>query len=68
MDSALEKIQELVAIRKNDKNNFLIEVDGGINDLTGKKAKDAGADILVAGSYLFGHHDFKQRVEKLKND
>lgn len=68
MDSALDKIQELVAIRKKDKNNFLIEVDGGINDLTGKKAKDAGADILVAGSYLFGHHDFKQRVEKLKND
>lgn len=43
----------------------LIEVDGGINETTGPEAIKAGADILVAGSYLYGHFDFSSRVKKL---
>ena len=64
--SALDKIAHL---RKEiDKNGYkcLIEVDGGINEETGKLCKDAGVDVLVAGSYLFGHEDLKQRLEALK--
>lgn len=51
-----------------DKNNLktLIEVDGGINNETSVLAKDAGVDILVAGSYLFSHDDIKERVNLLK--
>ena len=50
----------------NDIKKCLIEVDGGINDETAKNAKLAGADVLVAGSYLFGHDDIKERIEKLR--
>jgi ribulose-phosphate 3-epimerase len=45
----------------------LIEVDGGINADTGKACLQAGADILVAGSYLFGHADLKARLKALKD-
>ena len=52
-----------------NENNIkcLIEIDGGINDETATMAKASGVDILVAGSYLFGHDDIKERIEKLKN-
>ncbi|MBP5694030.1 MAG: ribulose-phosphate 3-epimerase, partial [Bacilli bacterium] len=46
--------------------NCLIEVDGGINAETGAKCRKAGVDILVAGSYLYGHDDIKERVESLR--
>ena len=42
-----------------------IEVDGGINGDTSKLAKNAGADVLVAGSYLFKAHDISAAVKSL---
>ena len=42
-----------------------LEIDGGINGTTAPLAVKEGADVLVAGSYLYGHEDFKQRVESL---
>lgn len=45
----------------------IIEVDGGINGETGKRAIRNGAELLVAGSYLFGHADIKERIKGLKN-
>ena len=42
-----------------------IEVDGGINESTGKLSKEAGADILVAGHYIFGSPDPKGAYKKL---
>ena len=53
-------------IEVNKIKDVLIEIDGGINDETAKVAKLAGVDVLVAGSYLFGHEDIKERIEKLK--
>jgi ribulose-phosphate 3-epimerase len=52
---------------KIDRNGYptLIEVDGGINATTGPLCVKAGADILVAGSYLFGHNDLKKRFQAL---
>lgn len=47
------------------RNDFLLEVDGGINEKTAPLALKSGAEILVAGSYLFGHPDFKERMEGL---
>lgn len=66
IDSALDKIR--YCRKKIDENNLpcLIEVDGGINQETGKLCRDAGVDVLVAGSYLFGHEDIKERLEGLK--
>ena len=43
-----------------------IEVDGGINAETAKRCVAAGADILVAGAYIFGHADRKAAIESLK--
>ena len=66
MPNALRKIKKLRKIIDKNSYNCLIEVDGGINDITGKKSRKAGADVLVAGSYLFGHEDIKERFESLK--
>lgn len=66
MDNSLDKIAYL---RKQiDQNGYkcVIEVDGGINQDTAKLCKDAGVDVLVAGSYLFGHDDIKERINLLK--
>lgn len=63
---ALDKISYL---RKMiDLNDYLclIEVDGGINEKTAKLCKEAGVDILVAGSYLFGKDDIEERMELLR--
>ena len=51
---------------ENEYTKTLIEVDGGVNEETGKECVKAGVDVLVAGSYLFGHEDMKERVAKLK--
>ena len=66
MPEALEKIADLRKIIDKNRLNCLIEVDGGINDETGKLCREAGVDILVAGSYLFGHDDFARRVKLLR--
>ncbi|MFA7378632.1 MAG: ribulose-phosphate 3-epimerase [Bacilli bacterium] len=64
--SSLSKIKFLRRYINRHKLNVLIEVDGGINDITGPLARKAGADILVTGTYLFGHSDFKERLEKIR--
>ena len=64
--SALGKIKKLRKWIDKENLNCLIEVDGGINDVTGQKCRKAGVDILVAGSYLYGHDDIKERVESLR--
>lgn len=59
------KIAELRRLKNELKLPYLIEVDGGINDRTASIAKEAGADILVAGSYVF-KGDIASRIESLK--
>ena len=46
--------------------DLMIEVDGGINDKTAVMCKYAGANVLVAGSYVFGAQDVADAVAKLK--
>ena len=64
--SALDKIAYLRKAIDDKGYECLIEVDGGINAETGKLCREAGVDVLVAGSYLFGHEDLKDRLEALK--
>ena len=67
MPEACSKIVRLRNyLESNEIKNCLIEVDGGINDQTAELCKVAGVDILVAGSYLFGHEDIKERIALLK--
>lgn len=46
--------------------NVDIQVDGGINDKTSKLVREAGANILVAGSYVYGAEDTKAAIAALK--
>ena len=64
MPLALDKIAQLKVLQ--DQYNFYIEVDGGINAETGALCKEAGADVLVAGSYVFNAEDRKKAIESLK--
>jgi len=59
-----EMVQKIKDLREIDKN-IDIEVDGGINDETAKLVKEAGANILVAGSYIF-NGNYKKKIETLK--
>ena len=61
IEGMIDKIRELRAIAPH----IDIEVDGGINEDTGKKVKEAGANILVAGSYIFSGN-YKEKIESLK--
>ena len=59
---SVEKIKQLRSIFKGD-----ISVDGGINDKTAKQVIAAGANILAAGSYIFGAKDVKQAIERIRH-
>lgn len=63
--NSINKIKKLYDLKKVNGYNYLIEVDGGINDLTAKSVIDAGADILVSGSYIFKSKDKKEAIKKL---
>lgn len=58
---ALKKIRQLRAIFKKD-----IAVDGGINNVTAKLVKEAGANVLAAGSYIFGAKNTKTAINSLR--
>ena len=62
----LEKCRELTEMRRRGNHSFLIEVDGGVNDKTAAELIKAGADVLVAGSYVFGAADYGQAIRNLK--
>lgn len=61
--SALDKIRYLKA--KQQDYNYLIEVDGGINQETGRLCVEAGVDILVAGSYIFNSPSREEAIRGL---
>ena len=67
IDGCLPKIEALAAEIRRRQLRTLIEVDGGINEFTAKKCLQAGASVLVAGSYIFGSADRKEAVAKLRN-
>ncbi|MBP3491096.1 ribulose-phosphate 3-epimerase [bacterium] len=56
---------KIPVIKANAPENIIILVDGGINNLTSKICTSLGANSLVAGSYIFNHHDYKSAVESL---
>ncbi len=66
IENSLDKIKELDKIRKENNYSYLIEVDGGINDLTSKDVILNGCDILVSGSYIFKSKNRKEAILKLK--
>ncbi|MFV0381302.1 MAG: ribulose-phosphate 3-epimerase [Breznakia sp.] len=65
MPVALDKIQYLDAYRRDHACSYVIEVDGGIHQETAVLCKQAGVDVLVAGSYIF-RGDIIERVKSLR--
>lgn len=62
----LKKIEELVKIREANGYHYDIEVDGGVNENTIKQCSDAGANVFVAGSYVYGKPNPVAQIKKLK--
>lgn len=63
---ALDKIIKLKELKQNNNYKYLIEVDGGINETTARLCRQAGVDVLVAGSYIFNSEDYTKAIESLK--
>lgn len=59
----LEKIKQLDALREEHGYTYQIEIDGGVSLDNAKMIRDAGCDIFVAGSAVFGADDIAQRVK-----
>ncbi len=64
MPSALDKLSALRAERDRLGLDLLLEVDGGVNEETGKLCVEAGADVLVVGSALFKADDLKAKAKE----
>lgn len=66
LPETLEKISQAAALREDKGLSFRIQVDGGINAETAVLVRDAGADVLVSGSYLFAAADPEAAVRSLR--
>ncbi|MCH5238825.1 MAG: ribulose-phosphate 3-epimerase [Muribaculaceae bacterium] len=65
--NTLKKVRELKELRSKSGSKAFIEIDGGVNETTGKLLAEAGADILVAGSFVFNSDNPKERIDILKS-
>lgn len=66
IDNAVEKVRQAKKLIEKKQSKALIEVDGGVNMETGKKLVEAGADVLVAGSFVFGSENPTKTISELK--
>jgi ribulose-phosphate 3-epimerase len=66
MEDILYKIEALKELREQNGYHYVINVDGGINEETAKLVKEAGADMVVSGSYVCKSEDYNQRIESVR--
>ncbi|MEY8445817.1 ribulose-phosphate 3-epimerase [Enterococcus ratti] len=66
IEEMVEKMAELTELRTKNNWHYLIEVDGGIVPETAKICQKAGADIFVAGSFIYDSKNPVEQIEKLK--
>ncbi len=64
--NSLDKIRELRGMIQKNGLSTLIEIDGGVNEKTIKNISDAGVDVFVAGSAIFGSPDYKKTIAKFR--
>ena len=67
LPSTLRKIRQLREMMAERKLDIDIEVDGGINATTSKEVVEAGANVLVAGSAVFGSDDLAKAIASLRS-
>lgn len=66
LSNSLKKVRELRQLIASTGSHAMIEVDGGVNGETAPLLAEAGADVLVSGSYVFGDKDPMRRIKELK--
>ena len=66
MSVVLEKTRALRELIERKNAKCLIEVDGGVNGLNAPDLEEAGADVLVAGSYIFSSNSYEQAIRAIK--
>jgi len=66
LEHMLDKIRQLNHLKQVNAYDYQIEVDGGINEETVQKTAQAGANVFVAGSYIFNDGDINERISNLK--
>ena len=64
--NVIQKAKELKQLIEAYNPNCLIEVDGGVNNNNIDQLKDAGVDIVVAGSYVYGSDDYAKAIKSLQ--
>ncbi len=67
IEYTLEKIRQLASIKKENKHQFLIEIDGGVNSSNIVKVNESGCDIIVAGTAVFNNNNITAATTELKN-
>jgi ribulose-phosphate 3-epimerase len=66
IERTLDKVKAVSQMRESSGASFLIEVDGGVSDLNANKLFEAGADVLVAGNYVFAHPNPMAAIDAIK--
>ncbi|OCL96837.1 ribulose-phosphate 3-epimerase [Arcobacter porcinus] len=64
--TVIEKAKKLKELINKRNPSCLIEVDGGVSNKNIKELKEAGVDIVVAGSYVFGSSNYEEAIKSLK--
>lgn len=67
IENTIDKTKRLKELISKRGSRALIEIDGGVNYDTGKRLIQAGADVLVAGSFVFGAENPTETISNLKN-
>ena len=61
-----QKINRLMKIIEKENTNVLVEIDGGVNNKNSKKLIDSGANVLVAGNFVFSSKNPEKTIRNLK--
>ena len=68
IENTYKKTLHLKELIMRKKSEALIQVDGGVNYETAKKLYDCGADVLVAGNFVFSSENPTETISRLKNN
>ena len=66
IENTYKKVKELNILKKQNNADFLIEIDGGVSTTNAKDLINAGADVLVAGSFVFKSENPSETIANLK--
>ena len=66
IEKTFDRLIELKSLIDSRNSSAVIEIDGGVDNTNSKKLKSLGADILVAGSYIFKSSDINNAIDSLK--